>query len=719
MISISVKSNSTLSDIYPVKLYYMPPPLTETQIAVMHPDKGGRIFVEGPAGCGKTTAGAARLVALLESGVSGGEIMVLLPQRTLAVPYQDALLELAELKGSLPAIITLGGLARRMVDLYWPVVARSAGFADPTRPPVFLTLETAQYFMARAAAPLLEQGYFESLAIDRNRLYSQVLDNLNKAALVGFPQESYSERLKAAWIGLESQAMLYDQAQETATAFRTYCLAHNLLDFSLQLEVFFHQIWKLPGPRVLLSQTYRHLIYDNIEEDTPVAHDLVSDWLPDFDSALLICDRYGGFRSFLGADPVSAQRLKSLCQSHIEFTESFTTPPELAAWATSVSATLTRTTSAEPAISTPAVNAISHRYQPEMVSWTVDEIERMIHEEKQAPGGIAILAPILGGTLRFLLVEELERRGIAAQSHRPSRSLREEPAAECLLTLAALAHPGWGITPTAFELQKCLTQAVEGLDPVRAHLLTKIVYRKTKENTNLVDFEGVTSELRERITYSAGNRFDHLKHWLEAYQAETPLALDHFISRLFGEVLSQPGFGFHRDPAGGATAASLVESIRKFRSVLSETGEELPDLGPEYITMLKQGVLAAQYLGDWNGQRPDAVWISPATTFLMRNQPVDIQFWLDIGNQAWWERLYQPLTHPHVLSRNWQPDARWSEQNELDTNRAVLARLVNGLIRRCRRKLYINYSELSSQGYDQRSPFLHAIQRSLQTQVDV
>jgi hypothetical protein len=485
------------------------------------------------------------------------------------------------------------------------------------------------------------------------------------------------------------------------------------LDFSLQLDVFINIVWKLPEVRSQLTATWRHLIYDNIEEDTPVAHDLLLEWLPSFDSAMLIEDRDGGFRSFLGADPISAQRLKAACPTKVEFSDNFTVSPELNTWAAGVSATLTHTPGVITA-PTPAVSAVSHRYQPEMVVWTAGEIERLIREENQDPGGIAVLAPILGDTLRFLLVEELERRGIAAQSHRPSRSLREEPAAECLLTLAALAHPAWGITPSAFELQKCLIQAIEGLDPVRAHLLTRVVYRKTKENTSLVDFAGVTSDLRERITYVAGNRFDHLKEWLAAYQAEPPLALDHFISRLFGEVLSQPGYGFHRDPAGGATAASLVESIRKFRAVLSESGEDPPELAPEYIAMLKQGVLAAQYLGDWNERRPDAVWISPAYTFLLRNTPVDVQFWLDIGNQAWWERLYQPLTHPYVLTRQWKPGAHWTEQDELDNNRAVLARLVTGLIRRCRKKLYVNYSELSSQGFDQRSPFLHAIQRSLQ-----
>jgi hypothetical protein len=62
-----------------------------------------------------------------------------------------------------------------------------AGFAQPDKEPVFLTIETAQYFMWRVVEPLVtNQGYFSDLAIRRGRLLAQIIDNLNKAALVGF-----------------------------------------------------------------------------------------------------------------------------------------------------------------------------------------------------------------------------------------------------------------------------------------------------------------------------------------------------------------------------------------------------------------------------------------------------------------------------------------------------------------------------------------------------
>jgi hypothetical protein len=95
--------------------------------------------------------------------------------------------------------LTVGGLARRMVDLFWPLVAGPAGFAQPDTLPVFLTLETAQYYMAHLLRPLLDEGLFDSVVIDRNRLYSQVLDNLNKAA-GGFPIAK-SARAQNSWVG--------------------------------------------------------------------------------------------------------------------------------------------------------------------------------------------------------------------------------------------------------------------------------------------------------------------------------------------------------------------------------------------------------------------------------------------------------------------------------------------------------------------------------------
>ena len=130
--------------------------------------------------------------------------------------------------------------------------------------------------------------------------------------------------------------------------------------------------------------------------------------------------------------------------------------------------------------------------------------------------------------------------------------------------------------------------------------------------------------------------------------------------------------------------------------------------------MVRDGVVAATYVTDWRLQPEDAVLLAPANTFLMNNRPVDYQFWLDVGGNGWWERLNQPLTQPYVLSRRWPPGAVWGDGDEVATQRVVMFRLALGLVRRCRRKIYLGLSELSEQGTDQKGAFLVAFQRMLQ-----
>ena len=123
------------------------------------------IFLEGPAKTGKTSSALEYLAK--EFSNSSDEILVLVPQRTIGIPYSDLLDEYPQIN---LRISTITGLARNTVELFWPMIAEEAGFRFPHHPPTFLGLETAQYFMARIVRPLLAEDYFESVRIDRNRL---------------------------------------------------------------------------------------------------------------------------------------------------------------------------------------------------------------------------------------------------------------------------------------------------------------------------------------------------------------------------------------------------------------------------------------------------------------------------------------------------------------------------------------------------------------------
>lgn len=697
--------------------------LTPEQTHLLEQPIASKLFLQGAAGTGKTTAGTYWLRKLIQSGIPAHEILVFVPQRALAKPYEVSLQEAPFLAQSLVTTLTLGGLARRMVDLFWPVVGELSGVAHPDLPPHFLTLETAQYYMAHIVRPLIEkEGFFASLTINRNRIYSQILDNLNKAAIVGFPLTEIGPRLKAAWVGDIEQLHIYDDVQACVNRFRAYCLENNLLDFSLQVELFHRHLWPTSLCRNYLTRTYRHLIADNLEEDTPVSHATLKEWLPDFDSALLIFDEDAGYRFFLGADVAGAYELRKSCAQLLNFKTNQVNTPEVAELKAGLKSTIARLSGQEATVPETNFSAITAalgappenpRYFPAMVGWVAEEVRQLI-DSGTPPGEIVILAPFMSDVLRFTLSNQLDALGIPHHSHRPSRPLRDEPATQTLLTLASVAFRAWDLLPKRINLAFALMQAIDGLDLVRAQLLTAYIYEERAEGFPLKPFEAVPVEIRDRITYQAGERYDHLREWLSGTAPEDALTLDFFLNRLFGEVLSQPGYRFHNDLNNANIVALLIESIQKFRWALGNQSEpEGFSIGKEYVQMVSDGVIAAQYIQTWQQEDPDSVFLAPAYTFLIRNQPVDVQFWLEIGSPSWYQRLDQPLTQPYVLSRHWEKGQTWDTEDELNAAHDTLSRLSLGLLNRCRRKLYLGMSEMDVSGFENRGLLLRVFQQVL------
>jgi hypothetical protein len=710
-------------------------------------------FLTGPAGTGKTTQAVARLRDLLTDHVPGHNILVLVPQLTLAGPYRDLLRD-PRLPGAAAVdILTFSGLALQTIDLFWPLVAAPAGFGRPQARPVFLTIETAQYYLHQVLEPLLRQGYFDPnvvpITISLPRLMSQILDNLNKAALIGLPHTEVGARLAASLAVEPSSRAALEHTQVCVNEFRAFCLARNLLDFSLRIETFRRYLWPVEGICRYLTGRYRHLIVDNIEEDNPFAHAMLREWLPHTESALLVNDEDAGYRIFLGANWRTAQSLTSLADETIHLTDSQVASADILALgeqlshilngriSESASRSVTNETpkrkNRKSKIENPkspdprrVITFQQERFYPQMIEWTIGRITALL-AEGVSPEEIVVLAPFVSDALRFSFTQRMVQRGLPARSHRPSRPLSEEPPAKTVLTLARLAFPEMGLLPEPFDVAQALSQAIADLDLIRANLLTQVVYRPNRQSSvpnsqfPLSAFDQIEGDMRERISYQAGNRFDQLRAWLQNVQAgSAPPVLDHFFSRLFDEILAQPGFGFHGQPEAGEVIANLIDSTRAFRRV----AEQVPDttsagfpgvieLNRAYLETIEQEIMAAQYLRSWDGNPESAVLITPATTFLMSNRPVEYQFWLDAGSSGWWERIAQPLTHPYVLTADWEPGRLWTDADEVAGQRDRLSRLVLGLTRRCRKHVFIVNSEVGEQGYEQRGQLLIALQQVL------
>ena len=191
--------------------------------------------------------------------------------------------------------------------------------------------------------------------------------------------------------------------QDCANRFRAFCLEHNLLEFSLQMEVFIKHLWKLPACRDHLVGRYRHLIAENVEEDNAAAQDILREWLPRFESALVIYDSDAGYRRFLGADPDNGYTLRAACDA-ARRTDRLVR--QFAERLRARQRTWTRARSVRrrprPAIRFAALALRRQRYYPEMLNSVADEIRRLVQDENVPPGEIVVLAPFLLRCAAFL-----------------------------------------------------------------------------------------------------------------------------------------------------------------------------------------------------------------------------------------------------------------------------------------------------------------------------
>ena len=695
------------------------------------------LFLSGPFGAGKTTIAIERIKHLLgQERIRGDQILVLVPQRTLGHPYTEALRRSDLPAGAQVQVTTLASLARSSVALYWPLVAEAVGFADPRVEPTFLNLETTQYHMARLVDAAIQQAEFDSIRVQRSRIISQVLDNLNKAALLGLTiDEAYARLENTVPAGEQMIARLnvMKSARRISQEFRALCKQKSLIDYSLQMQIFIGEILENKWCETHLFRTYRHLVFENAEEETYAGQTLVGRWLPHLESALILLDEDGGYRAFLGADPINAERLAGSVAHRARLTSSRVTAPGMERVIDRLRLTLQRPDGqriseagsasvregleSDPPIVFPKQ---SHRFYPQMIEWVVEEIERLVKYEAVAPGQIAVLAPFMSDALRFSLYARLKERGVPSASHRPSRPLNAEPVVRTLLTFADLAHPSWRRVPQPSDLTLALGNAIDRLDPVRASVLAHAAHggRGVSEGT-LPDFEELRVDVQERVSFACGEIYNRLRSWLTDYRAETGFTpLDQFFARIFGELLSQPGYGFHRRHDAARIADQLTRSARNFRLAVGEQTEApaAPSnllhiaTGREYVQLVESGALGALHVPSWTEQE-SAVFIAPAYTFLMRNRSVDIQFWLDIGAQGWGRRIYQPLTHPHVLSRNWEPARLWTDIDEVEYGRDSLFRLLAGLLRRARSRIFLGLSDYGERGAEQSGPLLNLLNR--------
>lgn len=669
----------------------------------------GTSFLYGPVGSGKTTALQQRLLTLLERGQLAYNILVLVSELDHRQRFQDAvdrasLGPYADLK-----ITTYNHMAMDMVELFWPLIAREAGFRDPANPPTVLTYDLAQLLMWRVVMPTIEEGAFADLRLRPQQIVSQVLDTLNRAALNSLTLDEAIVRQKQTWAGEPDRLRHLDDAGHAARKFRDICLQNSLLDLSLFVQTFDRQLVHHPEFQRVFRDRYRHVIVDNVEEQTPAGQNFVLSLLDIIDTAAIAYDQGGGYKWMLGSDAVEARQFQLRSTQMYTFETRFIAPAVVEDLADYVERRLVQTPRTQPAHGRgrEAIRAVvSGRYRREMVGNLIAVLENLL-DDGVAPADIAIVTPYLDGALRYTLTQALQQHRLPYRLLRRRTSPREEPRVRAWLVWLLLAHPEWNLQPTAFDVAEALTLSIDGLDAARAELLVEQLYRP--EWGQLLPAADLPERVAARVGPELVGLVEELRVWLEQYASAAPI--ERFLHDLFHEMLAQPRFQPLPDLAGAAVCDWLVQSAVRLRRAARGMGLKTPaDLGLAFVEGINQGLVTADPPD--LGEPPDPEGITIATTYayLLAGEPVRVQVWLEIAATGWWEIPRQPLSNAFVLAQSYDPEDQWTHEQDFFIRNELLARVIRGLCGRCREGIVLAHSELDRRGVRQSGALWRALE---------
>lgn len=665
----------------------------------------GTSFLLGMAGTGKTTAVQHRLLHLLAQGEPAYTILTIIAEPDRAQGFLTAVQQ-SDLGpyGDL-TVTTYNKMAMEMVDLFWPLVARPAGFVRPYQPPTFLTYDLAQLLMWHIITPMLNAGAFADLRLRPQQIVSQLLDTLNRAALNSLTLDEAILRQKATWTGEPERLIHLEEAAEAARQFRRTCLEQSLLDLSLAVEVFDTQLVHHPEFHRYFSERFRHLIVDNIEEQTPAGQNFVAALMDEIVSTAVVYDTGGGYKRFLAADPEGGKRFATLCRRVFRFEESFVTNTPLIHLANLVQNHLEHTSLPAAPSAQAILGVVGGRYRREMVMELADFLAEYIQESGIPPYEIAIIAPYLDGALRYMLTQAFRRVGLPYRFLRRRSSPRDEPHVRAWLTWLALAHPEWDWHPTDYDVAEALTLSIAGLDPARAELITEWLYRP--ETPELLPLAQMPDRIEARVGPDIAGLVEELRLWLADYDVHAPI--EQFLYDLF-RFLSEYRFHPEPDTVGAAVCDWLMQQAVRLRQSAAAIGLETPTaVGLAFIDGINQGLVTANPPDLGEPPDPDGITISTIYGYLLAGEPVAVQVWLETAATGWWDIPNQPLSNAFVLAQSYDEERPWTIADDGLIRNELLSHIVRGLTARCSGGVILASSDLDRRGVRQDGPLWRAL----------
>ncbi|MBU3155821.1 hypothetical protein LL038_09055 [Clostridium estertheticum] len=654
------------------------------------------ILVKGNSASGKTTLATTKYKHLIENeNIKSSNILCLFMNKYQNITWTKEMIfnTSGEIRKS-----SYYGFIRRELSLYWPyVVENCKEIKINILKPEFASFDATNYAMKALVEHFRKaKGYFQDITSTSSKIASDLISNINNAALSLVPFNEIGTRL---YNSLEVNDFLiketYNQLDEVTMYYISKLLCNGVVDYGLSFYLYNNYL--LHDPRYNSINNIKYLIVDDIDESSPAEQELIFKIINNVERAYLFYNPKGGLCSYYGANIDYLKSKLTIGHHEIILDDHFCCDDDFINLSRIID-NRAHNLFMEDKINEdfPAFIDMTSQLRSEMIQKIMLKVEELLNQGL-IPSDIAIICPFNDFIISYELLKKAKELNISVMETSKKDRFIDNEYLHPLIVLAVLCNDYKSILLTKEDYKNFFSFMLR-LDVIRGSLLYPFVTESGLQDLSL--------EIEERVGGEAVGKYNELKEWIENYKVnlmDHKGSLGEFFRKAFSEVLIRlPKVKEHIEDYIG-----LYESCEGFINTLDKLefkGKSSEERFIEFIRGQGSGFYSMNEIQEMLLQDNSIVLTSPYT-YLTSNLNSKVQIWTDINSNMWSSRNAHELSNSYVLRSNWNIDDCYTEREENNNVYGILMSVVNCLLRKCRGELYIYGSEYSLSGFQQESKF--------------
>lgn len=652
------------------------------------------IIISGKSGSGKTTLAIEKYRHMIEEEkINSENILVLVMNRHQAMTWKK---ELCLKTAGEFKIYTYQNFVSRELSKFWPIIeSRFSKIEKRSLRPEFVSTDLSNYMMELLVNYYRRKGYLLDITSHSSSIASNLVSNINKAAISLIDFKEIGTRLYNSLQIKESISREnYEHIDSIIDHYINSFLKQGVVDYGIGIYLYNNY---LVNDHIYAEKlnSIKYILVDDFNEISPAQLLLVNKLMYTVEKGYMFYNEDGGFCTYYGADKQYLMSNINFFYHQLELEEGFLCGKYFMELSEEIGVDKLENISAQNK-ELPVYFDISSQLRSEMLEKISNKIKELVRNGKR-PEDIVIISPSNDVVLSSEIEYNLRDFGIGIINTSKKSRLIDNPYVHSLIVIACLCNKYMEINLTKDDYKRFFS-IVLNIDMVKASIILKSII-------NYGELQQLPSEITERIGVDVEGRYNNLKECIQKYKhyiEEKSMSLGELFRRSFLELL--------------ITLPHAKDNIQICKN-LSETAEKFIEMLTQFNTKNnpeeKFIIFVKSEAADFYSLREleelflnkKGIVITNPYNFLTCNFKSKIQIWVDISSDMWAPRNIKELSNTYVLRSTWDANEVYSSDIEENNRLSNLVSIMKCLMRKCNEEIYFYGSEYSLRGYEQQGYF--------------